>query len=155
MARSCAGILVLVCAAQLHAGEIPEPYRDMVTRGLTWLARQQRPDGSWAADRDQYPVAVTSLAGMALALGYIVAGLAPNLWVFALAHGVLIGGLGTAATFGPVIADITQWFTRRRGLAVGIAASGSYLSGAIWPPVVQHFVDAVGWRTTHVGIGVF
>ena len=53
------------------------------------------------------------------------------------------------------MADISHWFVRRRGIAVAIAASGNYLAGTIWPPVVQHFIAADGWRATHIGIGLF
>lgn len=90
-----------------------------------------------------------------LALGYILAGQAQSLWQFALAHGVLIGLLGSSATFGPMIADISRWFTRHRGIAVAICACGSYMAGTIWPPIAQHFIDTAGWRLTHVGIGLF
>jgi MFS family permease len=92
---------------------------------------------------------------VALACGYVLAGNAATLWQFALVHGVLIGFLGSSATFGPVIADISRWFTRHRGIAVSVAACGSYLAGAVWPPVIQHFVETAGWRQTHIGIGVF
>jgi MFS family permease len=44
---------------------------------------------------------------------------------------------------------------KRRGIAVGIAASSTYLAGTIWPPVVQHFISTAGWRETHIGIGIF
>ena len=81
-------------------------------------------------------------------------GPAPNIWQFALAHGLLIG-FGCSATFGPLIADMSHWFARRRGIAVAIAASGNYLAGTIWPPIVQHFIDGDGWRATHIGIGMF
>lgn len=90
-----------------------------------------------------------------LALGYILAGQAQTLWQFALAHGVLIGLLGSSATFGPMIADISRWFTKHRGIAVAVCACGSYMAGTVWPPIAQYFIDAVGWRTTHVGIGLF
>lgn len=90
-----------------------------------------------------------------LALGYILAGQAQTLWQFALAHGVLIGLLGSSATFGPMIADISRWFTKHRGIAVAICACGSYMAGTVWPPIAQHFIETVGWRTTHVGIGLF
>ncbi|HEY1475454.1 MAG TPA: MFS transporter [Pseudolabrys sp.] len=93
------------------------------------------------------------IAAAAIGLGYVAAGNAHSLWVFALAY-VLIG-FGASATFGPVMADLSQWFTRRRGIAVAIASSGNYLAGTIWPPVVQHFVAADGWRATHIGIGIF
>jgi len=54
-----------------------------------------------------------------------------------------------------MMADISHWFVRRRGIAVALCASGNYFAGAFWPPVVQHFIEKVGWRQTHIGIGVF
>ncbi len=65
---------------------------------------------------------------------------------FALVHGVLLGLLGSSATFAPLVADTSLWFVRRRGIAVAICASGNYVAGALWPPIVQHFVEPVGWR---------
>jgi MFS family permease len=60
-----------------------------------------------------------------------------------------------SATFAPLVADTSLWFVKRRGIAVAVCASGNYLAGAIWPPVVQHFVDSVGWRPTCIGLGIF
>jgi MFS family permease len=94
------------------------------------------------------------IAALSLGAGYIAAAAAPSLFLFALAYGLLIG-FGSAATFGPLMVDISHWFERRRGIAVAIAASGNYVAGTIWPPVVQHFIAADGWRATHVGIGLF
>ena len=48
-------------------------------------------------------------------------------------QGLVIGLMGSAATFGPLIADISHWFNRRRGIAVAICASGNYLAGTLWP----------------------
>ena len=90
---------------------------------------------------------------LALSVGYIGAGFAPNLISFALLHIVI--GIGASATFGPLIADTSQWFTRRRGIAVAIVACGNYLGGTIWPPILHHFIAGDGWRATHVGVGVF
>lgn len=94
-------------------------------------------------------------AGFALGLGYVASGFATSLWQFTLAHGLFIGFLGTSAMFVPLMADISRWFTRRRGVAVAIAAVGNYLAGTVWPPIVQHFVVTAGWRATHIGIGLF
>ncbi len=94
------------------------------------------------------------LGTLALGLGYVAVGLSAELWQVALAYGLLIG-FGCSATFGPLMADISHWFTRRRGIAVALAASGNYLAGTIWPPVVQHAIAAYGWRATHTGIGMF
>lgn len=100
-------------------------------------------------------VAPLTLGACSLGLGYVIAGLAPNLFVFAAAHGVLIGALGSSASFGPLISDVSLFFAKRRGLAVSLCASGNYLAGAVWPRVVQHGIDTVGWRYTHIAIGLF
>jgi MFS family permease len=104
---------------------------------------------------DRHGVALP-LAGstLALAAGYSLASLAPSLLLYALAQGVLIGCLGSSAFFGPLLADISHWFERRRGLAVSIVACGNYLAGTLWPPIVQRLIEAVGWRSTHLIIGV-
>ena len=105
---------------------------------------------------DRFGVIVPVLCGaVALGVGFIVAGNAGSLMQFAIAHGVIIGLLGCSATFVPLVADISLWFTRRRGLAVAICASGNYLAGTLWPPVLQHFFDGYGWRATYIGAGVF
>ena len=105
---------------------------------------------------DRFGVMVPLLIGSAgLGAGFVAAGFAGNIWAFALAHGVLLGALGSSATFAPLVADTSLWFVRRRGIAVAICASGNYVAGAIWPPVVQHFVETVGWRPTYIGMGIF
>jgi MFS family permease len=90
------------------------------------------------------------LGSLCLAGGLALASAATSLWMFVLIHGVVIGLLGTSTTFGPLVADISHWFTRRRGLAVAICASGNYLGGAFWPPVMQVFFDAYGWRVAYL-----
>jgi MFS family permease len=70
-------------------------------------------------------------------------------------HGVFLGLAGSSATFAPLVADTSLWWERRRGIAVAVCASGNYLAGAIWPPIVQHFVETAGWRHTYIGLGVF
>jgi MFS family permease len=64
-------------------------------------------------------------------------------------------GFGTSTTFAPLLADTSLWFMKRRGAAVGLIASGNYLAGAVWPPIVQHFVQMSGWRQAHLGIALF
>ena len=103
---------------------------------------------------DRFGIAVPLAIGtLAVAAGYLATGLSPNLWLVSLAHALI--GLGCSASFGPLMADISHWFVQRRGIAVAIAASGNYVAGTIWPPVVQHFIATSGWRATHIGIGLF
>jgi MFS family permease len=92
---------------------------------------------------------------LTLCFGYIAAAYTTSLWQFALVQGVLIGLLGCSATYGPLVADVSHWFSRNRGIAVGVCASGNYLAGTVWPPILQHFIDTIGWRQTHIGIGIF
>ncbi len=103
---------------------------------------------------DRFGVIVPVMIGsVCLGLGFIAASFAQNLFQFAAVHGLLIG-IGTSGTFVPLVADITLWFTRRRGIAVAIVMSGNYLAGAVWPPLMQHFIDTAGWRANYFGTGL-
>ncbi|MDI1274224.1 MFS transporter [Polaromonas sp.] len=105
---------------------------------------------------DRFGVMVPLLVGaVSLGLGYAAAAMAGSIWTFTLAHGFLIGLFGSSATFAPLLADTSLWFVRRRGIAVAVCASGNYIGGAIWPPVVQHFVATEGWRHTYLALGLF
>jgi MFS family permease len=105
---------------------------------------------------DRFGVMAPLLVGSAcIGLGYVGAGLANDIHVFNLLHGVVLGFLGVSATFSPLLADTSLWWVKRRGIAVAVCASGNYLGGAIWPPVLQHFVDTVGWRQGYIWMGIF
>ena len=103
---------------------------------------------------DRFGVMVTIMLGtLALGVGFVGGALVPSLLTFALMH--LFIGVGASATFGPLMADMSQWFVRHRGIAIGMAASGNYIGGALWPPVLQHAMATDGWRYTYLGVGVF
>ena len=102
---------------------------------------------------DRFGVVGPVIAGtFLLGLGFVASGLAPNLMLFAVAN--LVIGVGSSATFAPLIADISHWFTRRRGIAVAICASGNYIGGAVWPPIVQQLIELSGWRNSQIAIGL-
>ncbi len=98
-------------------------------------------------------VAAVGISVIGAVVGYLIAGLAPNLSVFIAAHFLI--GFGSSATFGPLMAEASHWFERHRGIAVTIAASGNYLGGAVWPPIVNAMMESIGWPTTHIIIGLF
>jgi MFS family permease len=103
---------------------------------------------------DRVGIFVPAVGGaVGLGLGYAAASQASSLWQFTLAQGLLVG-LASSVAFAPVIADTSLWFSRHRGVAVAVIASGSYLAGTVWPPVIQHFIESEGWRRTHLGIGI-
>ena len=104
---------------------------------------------------DRFGVSLPVLVGgLGLTLGFWLAATAPALWVFTAAHGLLLGLFGSSAMFAPLVADTSLWFTKRRGIAVAICASGNYLAGAVWPPIVQSFSAAHGWRAAYLGMAV-
>lgn len=85
-----------------------------------------------------------------LVLGYVGTAYAPSYVLFTAIFAIAIGMLGSAATFTPLIADSSLWFDKRRGIAIALAASGNYLAGTLWPPLLEHFISTVGWRQTHL-----
>ena len=93
------------------------------------------------------------ISAAAMGAGYVLAAYSTSITGFTIVQGLLIGA-GSSATFGPLIADISRWFDRRRGIAVAIAACGNYVAGAVWPLAMQPFLADYGWRATYAGIGV-
>ncbi len=93
------------------------------------------------------------LAGICVGLGFYLAALSENLWQLTAVNGLLIG-LGASATFGPLLADVSQWFSKRRGTAIAICASGNYLAGVVWPMVMQQLLTVGDWRQAYMIIGI-
>ena len=98
-------------------------------------------------------VAALAVSIAILTVAYVLAGLSAVLWQF-IAVSFLIG-LGTSATFAPLMTEASHWFERYRGLAVTIVASGNYVAGTLWPPVINWGTQTYGWRTSHIAIGIF
>ena len=94
----------------------------------------------------------TIYATLLVSGNFLLCGLSNNLLTITLSHFFL--GLGTAVGFGPLIADITHWFVKRRGIAVAIIASGNYLSGVVWSPLIGNMIGQVTWRDTYLSIAI-
>ena len=108
--------------------------------------------GRWA---DRYGIGrVVMLAALGTFAGFVLSAASSNLIAFSLAHCLLLGFFGIGGSFVPLIADTSLWWKRRRGVAVAVAASGNFLAGTVWPPIVQWGIDQFGWRPTFVGLGV-
>ena len=90
-------------------------------------------------------VAVAFISG-----GLALATLSPTVYWLCAAQFII--GIGSAAGFGPLMADISHWFLRRRGIAVAITASGQYLSGAIWPLLLSGVLSDFGWRGVYFAL---
>jgi MFS family permease len=103
---------------------------------------------------DKYGIYKTVVAGIVMmSVGYVSASFATGVGLLCVSQGLLIG-IGTSTTFAPLIAHVSHWFDRRKGAAVGIIASGQYLSGAIWPTVLESSVQGYGWQQTYWFVGL-
>jgi len=106
--------------------------------------------GNWVMGHvvDRYGITKTIiLAATVNTAGYIAAMYVNNVYFLSILQFFI--GLGTAAAFGPLIADTSHWFLKRRGIAVALIASGNYFSGAIWPPIFNSTLQSDGWRDVY------
>jgi MFS family permease len=69
-------------------------------------------------------------------------------WPLWIGHGLFIGLIGLGGINAPMYIYVSRWFDRRRGSALALISSGSYLAGAMWPPVFERAIAAFGWRQT-------
>lgn len=105
----------------------------------------------WLVDRIGFAL-TQAAAAILIAVGMGAAAISPSYELFVVAQ-VLIG-FGASASFGPLIADISLWFMKRRGTAVGIAACGNYIAGAVWPLALSGILAADGWRAVYTSMGL-
>jgi len=92
------------------------------------------------------------LAAACTSIGFLGASYAQSVEILTIWQILL--GFGAAIGFGPLMADISHWFQKRRGIAVAVAASGNYLSGAIWPMVLKGVLVEQGWRDAYFFIAM-
>lgn len=98
------------------------------------------------------PRAVIAVGGVLLGLGLMAMSQARELWHPYLLYGV-VAALGMSTAYVPCTSTVAKWFTRRRGLAVGIASAGGSLGIFALPPAAHLLVSAVGWRWAYILFG--
>ena len=152
MGNSCMYV-VSVVLPQVQAefgvgrGEASMPYTIMMVclgLGGLWTGRMADKHGL---------MPVLWVAAAAICAGFVWASMSTSIWAFGLAHG-LLGLIGSSSTFAPLLADTALWWNKRRGIAVAVCASGNYIAGAVWPPIVQHGIETIGWRHTYLLMGI-
>jgi MFS family permease len=111
--------------------------------------------GNFAIGRivDRFGItAALSGAAVLISGSFALSAISPTVLILTALH--FFVGFGTAASFGPLIADVSLWFLKRRGIAVAIAASGNYLSGAIWPVLLAGVQAQMGWRAVYLILAI-
>jgi MFS transporter, OFA family, oxalate/formate antiporter len=105
----------------------------------------------WLTDR-WGPRAVIATGGIFLGAGWIAMSFTSSLWHPYVFYGI-VAALGMSTAYVPCGATVTRWFSRRRGLAAGLASAGGSLGAFVLPPVAQLLVSTVGWRWAYVIFG--
>jgi MFS family permease len=88
-----------------------------------------------------------------IAIGLALSTLGPP-WPLWIGHGLFIGLIGLSGVNAPLYIYVSRWFDRRRGSALALISSGSYLAGALWPPLFERAMAFGGWRNTMLGFAV-
>ena len=105
---------------------------------------------------DRMGMGVPAMVGLVMVgLGAILVSSIDHQWQLFLIYGVMFGLSGPSSTVTPAMMNITRWYEKRRGMAVGVVASGQGLAGIIWPPVFSRVMESMGWRDMFFWYGVF
>lgn len=108
----------------------------------------------WGALSDRHGARPVILAGAALFAGALyAAGRAPSLLWFQIVFGLLAGG-AVAAFFAPMMANVTGWFTTRRGLAVSLVSAGMGLAPVTMSPLAGWLIGHHDWRAVFTILAV-
>jgi MFS family permease len=75
-------------------------------------------------------------------------------WQLFLGQGLFMGFLGIGGMNAPFYVYVSRWFDRRRGSALALISSGSYVAGAVWPPIFERAIAYAGWRQTMLWYGL-
>src|ERR1700737_4252995 len=82
---------------------------------------------------------------LTIGLGLSISTLGPP-WPLWIGHGLFVGLIGLGGINAPLYIYVSRWFDRRRGSALALISSGTYLAGAIWPPIFEQAIVHFGWR---------
>src|SRR3954471_20442739 len=85
-----------------------------------------------------------------IGLGLSISPIGPP-WPLWIGHGLFIGLIGLGGINAPLYVYVSRWFDRRRGSALALISSGTYIAGAIWPPIFEQVIAHYGWGGGGVG----
>ena len=99
------------------------------------------------------PRIVITLGAVIMGSGYMLMSRITNLWGLYLSYGIIVA-LGSSAMYIPLVAMMSRWFTKRRGLMVGISVSGIGFGISIVPPIASQIMTSLNWRTAIFILGI-
>ena len=105
---------------------------------------------------DRYGFGFPALVGaIMVGIGGILVSQIDSAWQLYTIYGFMFGLSGQGSLAAPAMANIARWYEDRRGMAIGITASGQSLAGIIWPPIFGYVMGAFGWREMYFMFGIF
>ena len=108
--------------------------------------------GGWALDK-YGPKTLFLMMGVFSGLGLILASQARSVWQLYLTYSLLMG-IGTGPAYTVIMATISRWFHKRRGLALGIAGIGGGLGATLLPPFTAYLIAnlSLSWAFMILGL---
>jgi MFS family permease len=100
------------------------------------------------------PRIVMELGVALMAAGLLLAPLTTQPWHLYLTIGVLVGAGSVCLGYSGQSLFLPNWFSRRRGLAMGLAFAGVGIGSITLLPWVQHMIEQTGWRTACTAMGI-
>ena len=105
---------------------------------------------------DRFGFGIPALIGsIMIGTGGILISQIDSAWQLYAIYGFMFGLSGQGSLAAPAMANIAQWYDKRRGMAVGIVASGQSIAGIVWPPIFGFAMGAIGWRDMYFWFGIF
>ncbi len=108
--------------------------------------------GGWALDR-YGPRIVTLLMGLFTGLSLLLTSQTNSLWQLFISYGLLLA-IGTGAAYTVLISTTSRWFEKKRGLAVGLAGSGTGLGTVVMAPFASYLISNFDWRMAYIVMGL-
>lgn len=99
------------------------------------------------------PRLLMTACGVLLGAGYLLMSQVQSVWMLYLFYGLIIG-IGLSGPDVVLLSTTSRWFTRNRGMMVGIVKVGTGVAIMILPPLIDWLIRIQGWRNTYAYIGI-
>lgn len=96
---------------------------------------------------------VVFLGGILMGLGLALSSQVTALWQLCLFYGV-VTGIGASTVWVPFTSTIMKWFTKKRGIAMGVALSGSGVGSLCISPLIAYIIVTHGWQRAFLVAGI-
>ncbi|MFC1965288.1 MFS transporter [Chloroflexota bacterium] len=108
--------------------------------------------GGWALDK-YGPRIIILIMGLSAGLGLILTSQTNALWQLFATYSLLVA-IGSSATYVVETSIVSRWFDKKRGLALGIAGSGTGVGAMVMAPFAAYLISNYDWRMAYIVMGL-